>query len=409
MASHLEFNSNSSSTMHIDLNSCFATIEQQANPNLRGRPIAICAYDSPGGCILAPSIEAKRFGVKTGMRLKDGKKLCPFLISMPSDPNKYRFVHQKLNNILSDYTPRFSPKSIDEFVLDLSLLPKNKTQNLISIANEIKIRIKEEIGEHLTVSIGISTNRTLAKLASSLHKPDGLDVIDKNSFEAIYKKLKLTDLPGINIKTQARLYGAGIYDVWQMYNSQIQNLNKGFRSILSFYWYLRLRGYQVDEIDLSRKSFGNSYSLPIHNGKKSELYPILQKLAEKTGSRMRRKKYFAKGVHVSLYFRDKAGYWHEGHVQSRVLFDSREIFAASKFLLQKAPELPVHTIAITCFDLKKDNILQLELFDNREKKLNLISAIDNVNEKFGANVVMSANLLYVKDKVLDRIGFGQSD
>lgn len=409
MASLLDFSSAPIDTMHIDLNSCFATIEQQANPNLRGRPIAICAYDSPGGCILAPSIEAKRFGVKTGMRLKDGKKLCPFLISMPSDPNKYRFVHQKLNNILKDYTPRFSPKSIDEFVLDLSQLPKNKSQNLENIAKEIKLRIKEEIGEHLTVSIGISNNRTLAKLASSLHKPDGLDVIDKNNFEQIYKKIKLTDLPGISIKTQNRLFGAGIYDVWQMYNSDVLKTNLAFRSVLSFYWYLRLRGYKTDEIDFERKSFGNSYSIPIHNGSKKDLLPILQKLTEKTGSRMRRKNYFARGVHLSLLFRESKGYWHEGHVQSRVLFDSREIFAATKFLLKNAPDYPVHTIAVTCFDLKKDNILQLEIFDNREKRLNLVNAVDRVNNKFGANVLMSANLLYAKDNVLDRIGFGQSD
>lgn len=409
MASLLDFNSSFLDTMHIDLNSCFATIEQQANPNLRGRPIAICAYDSPGGCILAPSIEAKRFGVKTGMRLKDGKRLCPFLISMPSDPNKYRFVHQKLNNILSDYTPRFSPKSIDEFVLDLSLLPKTKNQNLNNIAKEIKLRIKEEIGEHLTVSIGISTNRTLAKLASSLHKPDGLDFIDKSNFETIYKNLKLTDLPGINIKTQNRLFGVGIFNVWQMYNSDIFQTKLAFRSILSFYWYLRLRGYKTDEVDFERKSFGNSYSIPFHNGSKKDLLPILQKLTEKTGSRMRRKKYFARGVHLSLLYREHAGYWHEGHVQSRLLFDSREIYKSAKFILEHAPELPVHTIAVTCFDLKKDNILQLEIFDNREKRLDLAHAIDCVNDKFGANVLMSANLLYAKDKVLDRIGFGQSD
>ncbi|MEK7470692.1 MAG: DNA polymerase IV, partial [Patescibacteria group bacterium] len=102
--------------MHIDLNSCFATIEQQANPFLRGKPIAVGAYTTPNGCILAASVEAKRLGIKTGMRVKDGKVLYPKLIVLPSDPNKYRDVHLKLRKIISEYTNDFSPKSIDEFV-----------------------------------------------------------------------------------------------------------------------------------------------------------------------------------------------------------------------------------------------------------------------------------------------------
>src|SRR5579872_2145080 len=89
---NLPFNAKSPTILHIDLNSCFATIEQQANPKLRGKPIAVAAYTTPSGCIVAPSIEAKRFGIKTGMRVKDGKMLCRDLIVLPPDPNKYRVV-----------------------------------------------------------------------------------------------------------------------------------------------------------------------------------------------------------------------------------------------------------------------------------------------------------------------------
>ena len=117
--SALDFNSKPSTVMHIDLNSCFATIEQQANPLLRGRPIAVAAYTTPSGCIVAPSIEAKKFGIKVGMRVREGKLLCPGLIILSPDPEKYRNVHIALRKILSDYTNNFFPKSIDEFVLNL--------------------------------------------------------------------------------------------------------------------------------------------------------------------------------------------------------------------------------------------------------------------------------------------------
>ncbi|MCX6704187.1 MAG: DNA polymerase, partial [Candidatus Woesebacteria bacterium] len=115
----MEFNSSPSYIMHIDLNSCFATIEQQANPFLRGKLIAVAAFTSLGGCILAASIEAKKLGIKTGMRVRDGRAIYPKLIVLPSDPWKYRNVHLKLRKLIADYTNDFSPKSIDEFVLNL--------------------------------------------------------------------------------------------------------------------------------------------------------------------------------------------------------------------------------------------------------------------------------------------------
>ncbi len=141
----LGFNPAPPTTMHIDLNSCFATIEQQANPFLRGKPLAVCAYATPAGCILAASVEAKRYGVKTGMRLREGKKLCPFMIAIDSDPNKYRHVHLKLREIMSDYTNEFYPKSIDEFVLELGKYLPVHDKTMREIGREIKVRIKKPI------------------------------------------------------------------------------------------------------------------------------------------------------------------------------------------------------------------------------------------------------------------------
>ena len=259
---NLEFNSKPSTIMHIDLNSCFATVEQQANPLLRGKPIAIAAYVSPSGCILAPSIEAKECGIKTGMRVKDGKLLCPNLIVLPTDPEKYRNVHVSLRKILRDYTNEFTPKSIDEFVLNFDGYPILARNNMHQIAKEIKQRIKNEIGEWLTVSVGIAPNRFLAKQASSLRKPDGLDEINKSNYLETYSKMAITDLSGIKTRNAARLAYADIYNVIDFYKADIRTLKRAFSSINGYYWYLRLRGWEIDDFESGRKSYGNSYALP---------------------------------------------------------------------------------------------------------------------------------------------------
>ncbi|MBN2236290.1 MAG: hypothetical protein JW729_01950, partial [Bacteroidales bacterium] len=137
---HLGFNKAPSTTMHIDFNSCFATVEQQANPLLRGTPIAVAAYTTPSGCIIAPSVEAKKLGIRVGMRVKDGKLLCPDLVVLSPDPWKYRSVHLKLRKLILEYTNDFSAKSIDEFVLNLDGYPKLAASSMQQVALEIKQR-----------------------------------------------------------------------------------------------------------------------------------------------------------------------------------------------------------------------------------------------------------------------------
>src|SRR3712207_5811397 len=100
----LPLNHTAPTIMHVDLNSCFATIEQQANPLLRGKPIVVAAYTGPGGCVVAPSIEAKQYGIKTGMTVRDARLLCPAVIVRPPDPAKYRYVHLLFRRIFRDYS-----------------------------------------------------------------------------------------------------------------------------------------------------------------------------------------------------------------------------------------------------------------------------------------------------------------
>lgn len=407
----LSFNKDPSTIMHIDLNSCFATIEQQANPYLRGKPIAVAAYTTLRGCILAPSVEAKRFGVRTGMRVMEGRALCPNLLVLPPDPDKYRDVHLKLRRLVADYTNDFHPKSIDEFLLDFRRIrPRSEYSEfsgspMTEIAQEIKRRIKEEVGEWITVSVGIAPNRYLAKIAAGLHKPDGLDEINGDNYLNVYARLKLTDLTGIKERNALRLNKAGILTVLDFYNAPVWKLRAAFQAITGYYWYVRLHGYEVDDTIFGRRSYGNSYALPVPFSDVAALSPILCKLCEKTGSRLRRAGYFARGIHLAVLFKNHA-LWHKGKLVPKDLFDSRDIYKEALRLLLLSPRKPVANLAVSVFGLGKTNAFQLGLFEDMGRKRKLVSAVDAINDRWGKFVVSPARMVATQNYVPDRIAFG---
>ncbi|MFC1624874.1 hypothetical protein ACFL15_00700 [Patescibacteria group bacterium] len=402
----LEFNPSFGFIMHLDINSCFATIEQQANPFLRGKPLVVAAYDSPGGCVIAPSIEAKKIGIRVGMRVKDVKQICPQVKVLTPDPWKYRNVHLKLREILLSYSNNLVPKSIDEFVLNLEGYPCLNKKGIFEVASEIKNRIRKEIGEWMSVSIGISTNRFLAKLASSLHKPDGLDQIKKDNFLKIYSKLGLTDLNGIKLRNSLRLNMNGIFSVLDFYNASLLDLKAAFKSINGYYWYLRLRGWEIDDFETQRRSYGNSYALPKPFSTVDELSPILSKLVEKMSFRLRKAGYKTQGVHLAIYYKDRS-FWHQGVKTSKLLFNTKDIYKEI-FTLLKLSSLgkPVREIFVSCFNLKKQSSSQLDLFENVLKNEKLTNCLDEINNRWGEFVVSSARLLNTKSYVPDRIAFG---
>lgn len=401
----LPFNPKPATYLHVDINSCFATIEQQANPLLRGKPVAVAAYTTASGCILTPSTEAKVFGVRAGMRVKDGLKHCPQLRVLPPDPEKYRSVHLKLKALLETYTDVVTPKSIDEFVLNLGSYPAF-SRGMHAIALEIKKRIKQEIGEWVTVSIGIGPNRFLAKTAASLHKPDGLDEINSRNATQVYSRLALTDLCGINLRNAARLRRIGIRSVLDFYQADNKTLTTAFASIIGYYWYLRLRGWEVDEVEFDRKSFGNSYSLPKPMSTDKELSPLLMKLTQKTAQRLRRRGYACQGVRVSILFRNGT-HWHKGSKTQEVLFATSDIYRHIFSLFARRPyrENVAH-LAVTCFNLQQLETLQLDIFHETIKKKSLTQAIDKINERWGEYVLTPARMLGTQENVPDRIAFG---
>lgn len=403
----LQLNHNEPAVMHIDLNSCFATVEQQANVHLRGKPLVIAAYTSPGGCVLAPSIEAKRFGVKTGMTVRDARLLCPQVIVRDPDPQLVKDVHVKFKNICRDYSPVVVPKSIDEVVMDFTGTPAF-SRGLVPIAREIKQRFRKEIGEWISCNVGIAPNRFLAKLAASLHKPDGLDVIDHKNLLRIYGSVKLTDLNGINTRFQARLNAGGIFTPLQFLQAPEYVLRKQiFKSVVGYHWYMRLRGWEIDDVEFRRKSFGQEYALGKKTADPEELARLMMKLSEKMGRRLRASGNSARGIHVGIVYEDWT-YWHRGRTLNQPMYTTMELFTKAMWVFNQQP-VPkvVAKISVSCYDLEPASDMQPLLFDTVGEKLRRVSdALDDINDKYGEYVVTPAIMMGMKNLILERIAFG---
>jgi len=274
---------------------------------------------------------------------------------------------------------------------------------------EIKRRMREEIGEWISCNVGIGTNRFLAKTAAALHKPDGLDVISSNNVRRIYEKLDLLDLCGINTKFQARLNAYGIFTPVQFLEADLQKLQKQvFQSILGYYWYLRIRGWEIDAVDFKRKSYGQSYAL----GKKTDnpelLAQLIMKLTEKMGRRLRHAGCTARGIHVAVVYTDWT-YWHKGKSFEGEMFTTQELYKKALLVFNKQPERKVVAkLAVSCFDLQQNKSMQEGLFDNDsvERSRRVSEACDTINDKWGEYVITPALMMGMDKLILDRIAFG---
>ena len=276
------------------------------------------------------------------------------------------------------------------------------------IAKEIKQQIRKDVGEWISCNIGIATNRFLAKLAASLHKPDGLDVIDHNNLIDVYTNVTLVDLNGINTRFQARLNAHGILTPIDFLQATSELLeHQVFKSICGYKWYFRLRGYEVDDVEFSRKSFGQSYALKEQTNEPKELYPLMMKLCEKMGRRVRRNEFKAYGVHVGAVYTDLS-YWHMGRMFHTPLYTTSDFYSKALLLLNRQPQWKqVRELAVSCYALTPSRQEQRTLFDDdEEKKENLQNAVDQINDKYGEQVATPALMLGMRDIILDRISFG---
>lgn len=392
---------NLSRQMHVDINSCFASIEQLANPLLQGKPVAVAAYKNDNAVILAASREAKVLGIKTGTRVYEAKKICPEIIILEPDVKKYKDINKKLKKVLDCFCPKVVAKSIDEFTLNFCT---STEKNLEKVALKIKKKIADDIGPWLTVSIGIGPNRFLAKTMSGLQKPDGLVIINSKNFEKIYKGLDLQKLNGINWRTKFRLQINGIEDVWDFYSADINKLKSIFHSVMANYWYSRLRGVEIDGKDrLAEKTYSGIFSLKIKAKTKADLLPIIYQIAVKISRKLIKRK--RKAGKLILILKCKKGYWQKIIKLPMAIDGTWKIYKSAILKIDNSFNDEVSKVVLIACKPKIKNGVQIDIFGEGEKIRKIDKGIKLVNDKYGEGTIIPGSC-YLGQKVGDFIAFG---
>lgn len=395
--------------MHVDLNSCFATVEQQSRPLLRGRPVAVVNRRTENTSIVTASYEAKRYGVKVGMKLKEAKLLVPDLVALESDPAKYRYVYHRLLAIMKEYSAHVVMKSIDEGVIDFHHSTATTSgRDLAEIGYEIKQRLRDEIGVAMRCNVGIGTNRFLAKTAAGLHKPDGLDVIDATNLRRVLGALELTDLTGIAAHNEDRLNAVGIETPLQFLDADPVTLHKiVFKSIVGEQWHQRLRGWEVDDVAHDLKTVGRQYVMEAYGLPREQVVQRLHHLCESVGAKLRSQQKAARGIYVyaKTYDRD---HWQARHMSALPFFSDGAIYAQALQLFARAPAV-VREIGVSCYGLSDGRGDQLSVFgDELARQDAVTSAIDAINKQFGDRTIHSADTLGTDKHVQAKIPFGST-
>lgn len=407
---HLPLNTEQPQILHIDLNSCFATVEQQARPLLRGRPIGVTNRLTKNACVVAASYEAKAYGVKVGMSFSEAKMLAPQLIMIETDPPKYHYVYKKLVGIMKSYSPNINMKSIDEGIIDFHGTRANISKRpLVAIGHEIKQRLRDEVGPWMKCNIGIATNRFLAKTAASLHKPDGLDVITHKNLRQVLSTLELTDLTGIAQRNQARLNAAGIFTPLQFLDAPADILaRRVFHSVCGEDWYKRLRGHEIDDVEYSTKTVGRQFVMDEWQPSDETLHSRLSHLCETTAMKLRHRGLAARGIYLYLAFAN-GDVWYERKMFKTPVFSGADVYRRALLLFNCRPRDDwVRLITVSCYKLEPSNMGQLSFLEEINREVWLSQAMDTINSQYGEFTITYASTLAAKGRIKQKIPFGST-
>lgn len=397
--------------MHIDFNSAFASAEQQAWPSLRGKPMGVTNRLSKECCVIAASYEAKALGIKVGCRRSEALALCPEFVMLETDPSKYTWMYRNLLEIMLSYSPNVKMKSIDEGIIDFhGMGPTLKGRTLEDIGYEIKQRVKERLGAWMRINVGIGPNRFLAKMAASLHKPDGLDTISHKNLIEIYKSLELQDLTGIADGYGSRLRAHGIDTPMKFLEADDGLLRKQvFRSINGLYWHERLRGYEMDDGETNLGMVGRQWVVKTPSNDDAYLRSCLHFLAETTGVKLRYREVEARGVCVWVEFSTGGG-WRDKKMFKTSIYTNQDIWERVSQLFDHRPKhMVVRTMGLYLYELTPSSRSQLGLFEDVSKINDLTKAVDEINDFYGSFTVHSADTLVGTQNVKQKIPFGGTE
>jgi DNA polymerase IV len=390
--------------LFLDLNAYFASVEQAENPELLGKPVAVCPTHGDSATIIAASYEAKPYGIRTGTRVGEAKQLCPDIILVPATPALYVAYHRAVLAAVESVLPIDKVCSIDE--LRIRLLGEERTpKNATRLAHQLKQAIRDHVAPSLQCSIGIAPNAWLAKLATEFQKPDGLVFIHPQELPDRLQGLKLTEFPGINKRMQARLNASGVFTSDDLIRQNPKQLSNAFGSVIGERWYYLLRGYDVQFENETGKTLGHSHVLPPDMRTDQDSRAVLLRLTHKACSRLRATGVWATHVSVSVTGRIRS--W---HAESRIppTQDAISLAPTIERLWRDRDFSQPTKVSITFHNLKKGPETTPSLFEPTKDYAELGHAVDTVNNKFGKNSVFLASLDKAKNTATEKIAFNKT-
>jgi len=410
--SDLGLNRAEPATLVVDLNCAFASIEQQHDPRLRNRPLAIAAYATDASTIVSASREARDLGIRTGMRVFEAKAIWPSITVAEPNPPRYRAVSDQLVAIMTRHSPDVLRMSIDEASMNLAGTPDLVKLGPEGVGVAIKAALRREVGECITCSIGISTSIWMSKQASNLNKRDGLERIDHTNLVSAFERLRLTDLSGIAEATARRLSRAGIRTPLEFLRASADQLRlAGMQRAVADGWLRRLRGFEVGTFEgPARKSYSHSHVLARATSSQGELEELLMRLCEMVGRRLRAADRRGRVVSVGVVYRPDVERFSKQSTLANPIATGEEIYRAALALLAgRDVRQAVGTLGVGLSGLSDDDG-QLDLFagPSRPRGERLEVAMDAIRDRFGEDAVQRARLLGRAPVVRDRIAFGNT-
>ncbi len=394
----------------VDLNSYFASVEQQLRPELRGRPVGVVPMLADTTCCIAASYEAKAHGVKTGTMVYEAKKMCPGIVFVEARHEEYVEYHQRIVEAVESCLPVSVVLSIDEMACRLRGSDR-ELENAMRIANEIKRKIRADVGEMLTSSVGIGPNRFLAKIASDMQKPDGLIVIHKEDLPHKLHALKLRDFPGIGRRMQARLEKCAVWTSEQLCALPMAEMRQIWGGIPGEYFWHWLRGHEGNEPgdEPKNRTIGHSHVMPPDLRNEEGAWAVAQKLLAKAAVRLRKGNWWASGLSVGVRYAELDGEYLPGWHTWTHLIECQDTLtlneALQKLWSRKPPGGKPMQVHITLLNLIPEELHCLSLFQEFERREKLSQAMDTINSKYGRDTVYFAGVHAVKAAAPTRIAF----
>ena len=419
------------SFLHIDLNSFFASVEQQLNPEYRGKPLAVVPTMADTTCCIAASYEAKAFGVKTGTQVGEAKKMCPGIVLIEGNHTEYAKYSHAIAEAVELCCPVAHTPSIDEMVCQL-MGREQEPPRARRIALEIKQSIYRNVGVALRCSIGMAPNRYLAKIASDMQKPDGLIGLLPSQLPRAIAHLELRDLPGVGARTEVRLNAKGITTMEQLLALDRTGMHNLWNSVWGDRMYHWLRGGETGDDGATvmsdvQKSLGHSHVMAPEFRSEEGAWAIANKLLHKAAMRLRMEKFYTGSMAVTIRYqltkeqaermkskRHTSGIKHSGwgmEARFRQCQDTLTLLEAMRGMWARRPQgeefRKPFFVGVTLRDLVPEDEHQEELFGDPDNRTQLSATMDKLNLKYGHTTLHFGSMLPARESAPTRIAFTQ--